>query len=100
MASYFRRRKPGEDFRNVRNSDAINHHSDANQPAGMPEDSSSLDSTPITDMPTPPQDESDMFKCIDKIAYLILNNLPLRLKHIIKLRKLDEVSTLFSVCFS
>lgn len=57
-----------------------------------PEDEiASLDSTPIKDMPSPLQDESDMYKYIDKIAYLILNNLPLRLKHLIKLRRLEEV---------
>lgn len=57
-----------------------------------PEDEiASLDSTPLKDMPSPMQDETDMYKYIDKIAYLILNNLPLRLKHLIKLRRLEEV---------
>lgn len=100
IVSYFRRRKLGENFRNVGNNEAIKHHSDVvQQGARIQDDTSSLDSTPIRGMPTPPQDESDMFKYIDKIAYLILNNLPLRLKHLIKLRKLDEVSTIFPVCF-
>ena len=61
-----------------------------------PEDEiASLDSTPLKDMPSPMQDETDIYKYIDKIAYLILNNLPLRLKHLIKLRRLEEVSFFF-----
>ncbi|XP_065206551.1 cyclin-dependent kinase 12-like isoform X2 [Planococcus citri] len=56
-----------------------------------PEDEiASLDSTPLKDMPSPMQDETDIYKYIDKIAYLILNNLPLRLKHLVKLRRLEE----------
>lgn len=74
-----------------------NHYVDANMKAlEVNNDTLSLDSTPLKDMPTPPQDETDMFKYIDKIAYLILNNLPLRLKHLIKLRKLEEVSASFT----
>ncbi len=60
------------------------------------DDSSSLDSTPIKDMPSPSADETAMFRYVNKIAYLILNNLPLRLKHLIKLRKLREVRVSFS----
>lgn len=63
-----------------------------------PEDEiASLDSTPLKDMPSPMQDETDIYKYIDKIAYLILNNLPLRLKHLIKLRRLEEVSFTLSL---
>lgn len=45
-------------------------------------------------------DETDMYKYIDKIAYLILNNLPLRLKHLVKLRRLEEVGLYFEGIFS
>lgn len=50
----------------------------------------STDSTPIKNSPSPLQDENYVVKHVDKIAHLILNNLPLRLKHLIKLWKLEE----------
>lgn len=59
----------------------------------------STDSTPIKNSPSPLQDENYVVKHVDKIAHLILNNLPLRLKHLIKLWKLEEVCNFYIVLF-
>lgn len=60
----------------------------------------STDSTPIKDSPSPLQDENAVVKHVDKIAHLILNNLPLRLKHLIKLWKLEKVCNFYIVLFT
>ena len=70
---------------------------DGDAPAGVarektPNDDCYSSSTPVKDDASPSQEETDVFKYVDKIAHLILNNLPLRLKHLVKLQRLEQVS--------